>query len=236
MNKLYFVPYAGGSSVTFKMWKSILKPEIDFRIFELAGHGKRIFDDCYNSMQEACEDLYNTLKNNVSTDEVYFLSGHCMGAIIAYETCKLIKDRGEIPLPHRLFLSGHGAPIYIHNEKNIKDRDKEGLVQFLIDEGGTTEEYLDDELLELILPAIKSDAKIYEEYEYHEDTDLSSIPLTILYGTNDKKTPMNEVKAWDKFSNSIEYVEFNSDHYFINSCYEKYLDIIKNRIEADIHE
>lgn len=229
-NKLFFVPYAGGSSVTFKHWIKYLEPEIDLEIFEMAGHGKRLFDDCYKSLEEASEDFYNFLKSRVSENEKYFLAGHCVGAVILYETCILINERKQFSLPERIFISGHGFVEYIHNEKKVKDMSDKEMINHFISEGGMSEEYLNEELLELIIPGMKSDVTIYEDYVFNKERNIPYLNMTVLYGEHDGQTPKNELEAWKNYSNDIDYVSFDDSHYFLNNYYEKFLDTIKGKI------
>lgn len=228
--KLIFVPYAGGSSVTFKHWIKYMQPDVDMEIFELAGHGRRMFEDNYSSLTEAAEDLYRHLKDTVSPDESYYLSGHCVGAVIIFETCVLIHKYNDIPMPERIFISGHGSIEYIHDEEHVKDMSDREMIDHFIKEGGMSEEYLNDDLLELIIPPMRSDVAVYEDYRFDSSRDIPKVNMTVMYGIHDPQTPENELEAWKKFADDIDYVSFDDTHYFINTQQERYLDEIRKRI------
>ena len=232
-NKVFFIPYAGGSSATFKHWINYLRPEGELEIFEMAGHGRRFMDEPYSTLTQASEELYRYLKSKISEKENYFLAGHCMGAVILYETCILINERKEIPLPKRIFISGHGFIEYIHNEKHIKDMNDKEMINVFVKEGGMSEEYLDDELLELILPGIRADVRIYEEYTFNKNRNIPKLDMTVFYSEGDVKTPLNEINEWKKYSDNIEIIPVKGGHYFINSRYREYLDTIKKGIVVE---
>lgn len=230
-NRLFFVPYAGASSVTFKHWVKKMKPESELEIFEMSGHGSRLFEDCYSSMEEAVNDFYSFLEKKLSgTADKYYLAGHCLGAVIIYETCILINKNKKINLPERIFISGHGSLEYIHDEDHVKDMSDKDMVDYFVKQGGMSGEYLNDELLELIVPPMKADAAIYENYRFNKNRDIPLLDMTVFYGNKDILTPDNELEAWRKFSNDIDYVAFDDEHYFINSQEEKFLDEMKKRI------
>jgi surfactin synthase thioesterase subunit len=230
-NRLFFVPYAGASSVTFKHWVKKMEPEVELEIFEMSGHGSRLFEDCYSSIEEAVKDFYSFLeKKLLGITDKYYLAGHCLGAVIIYETCILIDKNKKINLPERIFVSGHGSPEYIHDEDHVKDMSDRDMVDYFVKQGGMSGEYLNDELLELIVPPMKSDVAIYEDYRFDKNRDIPLVDMTVLYGNQDIMTPDNELEEWRKFSKDIDYVAFDDEHYFINSQEEKFLYEMKRRI------
>ena len=88
--------------------------------------------------------------------------GHSMGAVVAFEVARRMEDAGNGPV--RLFASGRRAPSRTR-EENVHLRDDDGLVAELRALSGTAAQFLaDEELLHMILPAIRSDYTAVETY------------------------------------------------------------------------
>ncbi|WP_432407300.1 thioesterase II family protein [Wukongibacter sp. M2B1] len=221
-SRVFVIPYAGGAAATFKHWRGMLDNSVDLHVIELAGHGNNMAVPFYNDMKEAIEDVYNIIKEKQKDDLPYYILGHCLGAIIAFEVCHTVRGEREFKMPEHVFISGHGSPDIIINQDPIHDLDDENIVKKLIERGGLDEEMLDEELLELYLPSIRSDAKIYELYQCEMNREPLNQKLTILYGLKDKDTPIENVEKWKEFTNKeVNIKSFDGGHYFINdSCEE----------------
>ena len=90
-NYLYYYPLAGASSMTFKDIDSYFSEETKAVCLDYPGHGQRIREARAQSMEELIEDAYEHLKAERKDGAAYYLAGHCMGAIIAYELCRRIE-------------------------------------------------------------------------------------------------------------------------------------------------
>lgn len=230
MYRYFLIPYAGGSTATFNSWKNKMSSKVDLQVVELAGHGKRIFEDFYQTIPEACGDIYETLKNKYEQDGMdYYLGGHCLGAVIAVELVYLIRERKEFPLPKAIVISGHGSVKYTRQKEKLAEKTQEELTEILKKEGGLSEESMQPEILELLIPVIQADAALYESYQFDESRGKLPVDLTVMYAENDLKSPMNEVKDWlDIAEKKVTYIPFETDHYFILHEQEKYIEIIRN--------
>ncbi len=84
MIKLFCIPYSGASATVYSRWSKLINKEIEVFPLELAGRGRRLNDKFYNDMDEAAEDLSNTIIDEAK-DINYALFGHSMGARLTYE-------------------------------------------------------------------------------------------------------------------------------------------------------
>lgn len=233
--KLYFLPYAGASEMTYKKWKKFFKDtNIEFKVLDYAGHGNRNSENYITTIKETCEDIYNLIKEDNKEDKPFFLAGHCLGAIIAYELCYLISEKKEISNPAGIFISGHGAPDKVVYE-HICDMNDEKLINYLYEQGNLKEEMLQKEMRnivnEVVLPPLRADSKLYESYVYNKERKALDLDFYVLYGNNDWKCPKEEIKRWDEFIESpIKYYEYSGGHYFINNLYKECAKDIMNII------
>ena len=233
MMKYYFIPYAGGSLATFNHWKKLFAPEIEFTVMELPGHGRRIFEDCIEDFQEAIDGLYQALREQITEGtEVYALGGHCLGAVLAAELVFEIQRKNEIPLPKGIIISGHGSPSYVEQKEKISKKSELEITEILKRDGGFSVESLQPEILELLIPVIRSDASLYESYRYTKKE--LPVDVAILYGRNDPKTPFHEVKEWEELigtDKEIQFFAFDTDHYFILKESDKYIETVQRFLE-----
>lgn len=229
MYRYFLIPYAGGSSTTFNSWKKEMKPEIDFCIVELAGHGKRIIEDFYSNLEDAYEEIYQILYKAYKEDGMeYYIGGHCLGAVLAVEVIYRIYERKEFPLPKAIFISGHGSIKYTKQKERMSEKTQEEIVELLQKEGGLSKESMQKEILDLLIPVIAADAKLYESYEFKEEKGKLPVDIVVLYAKNDMKSPFLEVKDWLELAGkTIMYIPFETDHYFILHEQEKYIRCVK---------
>lgn len=78
-----------------------------------------------------------------------------MGAQVAFETCRLLEQRGLAP--QGLIISGCHAP-HLHSERQLSHRDDADFIAELIDIGGCSPELRENrELMSLFLPLLRAD-------------------------------------------------------------------------------
>lgn len=235
-NILFFFPYAGASSVTFHHWEKAFPPEIDFFPFDYAGHGKRRNKTFYTTMEEACNDIYDIIKNNVGKYDNYYIGGHCYGAVIAFEMYYLIKERKQFKIPEGIFLSGQGTPnIKNYRFNNYSLMDDHDLLKYLYDTGAVKSDMLDEEIFDyvssLVLAPVKADSRIIESYKFEPKQELIESRLFVMYGREDPFFPPEEIKEWSSFADKpVKYYDFEGGHYIIINHWEQCIDTISRVI------
>lgn len=234
--KVYYFPYAGASSLTFKKWDKLFGEDIEFIAFDYPGHGTRSKERFLEDVKEVCEELYELIVEENAEQCPYVLAGHCLGGIIAYELYYMILERGEIPLPERLFISGHGAPDKVVDE-GILQMDNLEILTYLHNLGVVKDAMMEKEAIEftegIYVPPIRSDTKLYCDYKYLEGREELLVPLTIQYGEHDWKCPKEEVMRWEKFASDIHYISYPTGHYFITELTEQVIEDMRRDILGD---
>lgn len=232
--KIYYFPYAGASSLTFKQWNKMFGEEIDFIAFDYPGHGKRNKEAFAESVQEICEELYELILEDNTEQMPYVLAGHCLGGIVALELYYMILEKGELSLPERLFISGHGAPDKIIDEGLTKMTSSE-ILEYLNKIGIVQDAMMTEEAREftegIYVPPIRSDAEIYCQYEWEEGRSPVLVPLTIQYGERDWKCKEEEILRWGQFAEGeIHYIKYPTGHYFITEITKQVIADMKEDI------
>ncbi len=182
---------------------------------ELAGRGGRIDMPLYESVEEAVDDMYETIKDQVDGPFAFF--GHSSGGIIAYFLAvKLKSNLNKQPL--NIFLSSL-SPLCYFNDVDIKlsNLPAEELKARLIALGGMQEEFFEDPALYdfFILPML-ADMKLFEEHDYKKCDKDVNCNLTVMYGNIDDR--VKNLYEWTEFtSGECEFCEFNGGHFFMHT-------------------
>ncbi len=232
---LYYFPYAGATTVSFKNIENYFSDEIEPVCLEYAAHGKRIKEKNYASITELASDMADQIKKRHDDLPVY-LAGHCLGAIAAYEVCWLLKDSGMTNVSG-LIISGQGAPDAIISE-HLQDMDEEQLLSYLADHQLIDKAMTDPKfrrfVTDLILRPISVDSELYDSYVNSHKQKLD-IPINILYGSSDDRYTEDKLRNWSEFTSKAPVLhEFSGGHYFLRDQEKEYFEKIKEIIEKDI--
>lgn len=230
--KLYFLPYAGASFNSFKTLGREFTETVEFICMEYPGRGERTEESFKENVVGLTEDAYQQILEE--HPEEYYLAGHCLGAILAYELCVKIMREKEIKLPKKVFVSGQGAPDYIVKEGLIEKEPFE-LMKYLNEQGAVDDALINPDTFRFVsdfyVPVIKADAAVYENYKVNGNNPKVPVDWEIMYGENDWKCSKESLEAWNKFvSGTIRLHKFQGNHYFINAMECEYAEQINKLI------
>jgi medium-chain acyl-[acyl-carrier-protein] hydrolase len=141
-----------------------------------------------------------------------------MGALTCFELARTLRRVG-CQMPEHLFVSGARAPQVKRVERKLHlQADNEFIYQVANRYGGLAPAVLaDQELIELLLPALRADFTAYETYEYCEGSPLA-VPITSFGGRNDPLVCQAELEAWRQHTDRHFTLKlFSGDHFFLNS-------------------
>ncbi|WP_046758373.1 thioesterase II family protein [Kordia jejudonensis] len=230
MINLFCFPFAGGSAYAFASWKKDLPKNVNLKFTELAGRGTRIGEPLYKSMEEAIDDLYSKISNDLGERFAFF--GHSLGALLTYELAvKCYTEKGRIP--EHLFLSGRGFPS-TKKDDFVHDLPDEEFKNTLLHLEGTPKEvFQNEELSKIFLPIIRSDYKLDECYIPKQNMSQSvHTDISVLNGITDEFTK-EEMQNWATITNKKCTVKnFDGGHFFINEKKEDVLNYINQTLEA----
>lgn len=224
--KLFCIPFAGGSSLSFANWKFKINNLIDLIPIDLSGKGKRIGEKENSNFDEAVEDIYCTIMKNIKEGENYAVFGHSMGGLLAYETYFLLL-KNQCHLPCFMILSGVSLP-YKFSIASVPLQSKEEFERYIIDLGGISKDIISmKNLFDEIVFMIKKDYEILTSYSPMKHGRMVQCPGFIFNGKNDKLTKNDCLTEWKQvFEYDVKMFKFDGGHFFINSQMEKVLSLI----------
>lgn len=189
--RLYCVPPAGSGATLYLPWCAAMAEFFDVRPVQLPGHETRRGEPALTRIEPLAEALADAIEAQDAYAETdYAILGHSFGALVAFETARVLQARGAAA-PLFLAASGSRAP---HQRARVGRGD--GGVEFLRRAGGTPPEVLaDEELMALILPALRADLEAGAAYQ-RTSKDRVLIPIAALGGRSDPFVAPTDVASW----------------------------------------
>lgn len=223
--KLFCLPYAGGSASVYYKFKRYMTDGIELCPVELAGRGSRISQPCYDTLEQAADDVYGIIKNKIE-DAQYAIFGHSLGSILAFEVIRRLKANGD-KAPVHAFLSGSRPPHRLNKDKPLHGLPDDLFIKEILALGGTDKDvFQNEELRKYFVPLLKADFRIVENYKFDNKFEKLNIGITIFNGKNDKITN-NEMQDWQMYtSGAFNLYEFEGNHFFINTHTKEVAKII----------
>jgi medium-chain acyl-[acyl-carrier-protein] hydrolase len=229
--KLLCFPYAGGGAPVYFPWKNRLGENVELNIVQLPGRGTHFSQKPIDNMEDLVELLLPKISDIL--DGNYAIFGHSLGSRVGFELIRQAMAKG-FPAPVHFFASGSSSPKNRCHEKKTYDLPDNEFIEELKDMNGTPPEILENrELMELFLPTIRADFKISEQYTCPQKFIIPT-SITVLSGRHDNIS-QEKLQMWGDFSENVEIVMCDGDHFFIDTHKDEVLDIVNRKLEKYMH-
>ncbi|MFI2645698.1 thioesterase II family protein [Streptomyces sp. NPDC018610] len=228
--RLVCFPHAGGAASYFVPVARAMAGRTEVLAVQYPGRQERRHEPCVTSVEELARAAVDALAP--SPDRPLTLFGHSMGAMVAFEAARLLEREGKGP--RALVVSGRRAPSRVRPAQDLVHlRDDEGLMAEIRRLSGTDDRILaDEELLRMILPAIRSDYRAVESYRYRQGPPLSC-PVLALIGDDDPQVTRDEAQAWAEHTTArFDMTVFPGGHFYLNSQGEAVIRAIEEHMSA----
>lgn len=211
--RLLCLPFAGGGASAYRDWQRELPLAIELCAVQLPGRETRIADPPIPRVHELVPHLVDLVAR--LADRPYAIFGHSMGALITFELARAIRRRG-LRMPTHLFVSAHVAPDRRRNQRIRHSLPDDELKAELRALGGTPEMVLENqELWQLLWPAIRADFALCETYAYAPEPPLSC-PIVALGGLSDDTVPEPDLEAWSEHTTArFQRRMFPGRHFYL---------------------
>ncbi|ECA1950214.1 thioesterase [Salmonella enterica subsp. enterica serovar Virchow] len=212
---LVMCPFAGGSSSAFRHWREQQLVNCALSLVTWPGRDRLRHLAPVNSITQLAARLADELEATISPDAPLLLAGHSMGAQVAFETCRLLEQRGR--KPQGLIISGCHAP-HLRSERQLSHRDDADFIAELTDIGGCSAELRENKaLMSLFLPLLRADFYATERYHYDSPDVCPPLhtPALLLYGSRDREASRQQVDAWRLWLAHVAGpVVIDGDHFY----------------------
>ena len=214
--RLFCLPYAGGSASVYRQWHRLVPSGIEICAVELPGRGRRMGEPAFQFLAPLVRALAGAIEPVL--DRPFALFGHSMGGLIAFELARWLQELGG-PQPRRLFVSATSAPgprladPPVHHASDAEVRNR------LRSLNGTPRELLeDDELMDLMIPIVRTDFSVVETHEHGAGLPLD-VPITVFGGLDDRTVRPAALAGWRAQSTAGSRLRlFPGDHFFLHAA------------------
>lgn len=226
---LVCLPFAGAGASFYHPWSALAGGALAVLPVQLPGRERRIDIEPYRDVHEAVAGLLPALLGELGPGPVT-LFGHSLGAVLAYELAhRLCREPGVEVV--RLFASG-SPPPHVPRPGRASGLPDEEFLARVRDFAGYRDEALDDpELRELVLPTLRADVQMHEEYVPSTQEPLP-VPVTAVRGRDDELVSADDATGWAKAtSQDFDLAELPGGHMYLVESAEPLLDLIRTAVQ-----
>ncbi|WP_343245012.1 alpha/beta fold hydrolase [Streptomyces sp. SID14478] len=225
--RLVCLPHAGGSASFYFPLSKALSPAVDVLAVQYPGRQDRRHEPNISSIPELADRIFEAIRH--LDDRPLALFGHSMGAVLAYEIALRLEDAG-LPAPARLFVSGRRAPSRDRDERLHMGSDEQLLAEMRKLGGSHATLLADPGVVEMIMPALRSDYHAVESYRCTPGRRLAC-PVTALTGDKDPRVSIEEAAAWEEHTTGpTELQVFPGGHFFLSDQSARVTGLIADRL------
>ncbi|HET8680974.1 MAG TPA: alpha/beta fold hydrolase [Micromonosporaceae bacterium] len=210
--RLVCFPHAGGSASFYFPVSAKMPPAIEVCAVQYPGRQDRRAEASIESIPVLADAISDAIRPLADCPLAFF--GHSMGAVVAYEVALRMERDGAAPLV-RLFASGRRAPSRYRPEAVHQQGDQGIIAELRALSGPNTDMLGDPEMLEMILPAVRTDYRAIETYR-HVPGQAVNCPIMVLVGDSDPRVTLDEAKAWaGHTTDPFDLRVFPGDHFYL---------------------
>ncbi|WP_405939248.1 alpha/beta fold hydrolase [Streptomyces sp. NBC_00726] len=192
--RLLCFPHAGGTAAAQYDLSAAVSGTLDPLVVQYPGRHDRFGEPPAERAEQIVGAVLRELPD--PADRPLALFGHSMGALLAFETARMLQDLGRPPAA--LFVSGRGGPSLPLPARWSEELSDDGLLAEMRLLAGTSEDLLADPMLmELALPPLRADYRLLGRYAYVPGPPLRC-PVVALGGDADPRVPVAELAAWER--------------------------------------
>ncbi|MBM7169132.1 thioesterase [Streptomyces sp. G44] len=222
---LLCLPFAGAGPSFFHPWRAPAADRWRVVPVELPGRERLILETPYRNVVEAAENSVDDIVADLGEGARTVVFGHSLGAVLAYELVHLLSARG-VPV-ERLVVSGSPGP-WTQRERRATGLPDEEFLARVEEFAGFRHEALDHpEMRELILPVLKADCEMHENYVPSTDEPVS-VPVCSIRGDVDGLVSAEQAQEWrHATTGEFSSAEFPGDHMYLVDRAPEVLDLIE---------
>ena len=189
--KLVCFPHAGGWASAYRTWPSGLPADVGVLGIRYPGREDRLSEPFPSGLEELADEVADALDELAGHRLVLF--GHSMGASVAHEVAIRLHRRGRPPAA--LCVSARLSPRALVDQPPYLATDDEIVADLVRQDRSRTEVFADLELREFILPAIRADLKLVNDYRGGRGPVLDC-PVFGYVGDGDSAISLEQMRGW----------------------------------------
>ena len=226
--RLFCFPYAGAGTNIYHRWSSLLPQDVEVCLVHLPGREHRLRERPFQQMSSLVTALERPLLPYLDKPLAFF--GHSMGALVSFEMARQLRRRYDV-VPARLFLSGCRAPEYVSLYPAIHKLPDAEFVDHLRRLNGLTGPMAQTtQLVNLMMPTIRADFKVWDTYSYATEDPLDC-DIAAYGGFDDYEVGCEYLEAWRHHTTGrFSLHMFRGGHFFVHSSESLVIETLSDEL------
>ncbi|MBV9654861.1 MAG: thioesterase [Acetobacteraceae bacterium] len=227
---LFCIPHAGGGASAFRRWSEALESHIQLKVLQSRGRESRFNEPPLADLDAVVGDLYALMEPHLGPR--FALFGHSMGALLAFELAQMARARTG-HAPSHLFASSCRAPSLPQTTAPIaRLPDADFVTELMRRYGGIPASILaDQDYMAAVLPAIRADFTILEDYRRRQ-WPLLDCPISVFAGRADGVIPRSTLLGWRNETTGAFALEMlEGDHFYLQSQRNVLASLVSSALE-----
>ncbi|GGN42446.1 thioesterase II family protein [Streptomyces fuscichromogenes] len=191
--RLVCLPFAGAGASFFREWTPLLPEGMDILPVQLPGREERFAEPLLTDVESAADEAAAQVTDGLEGAAQVVVFGHSLGAVLAFELARRLADTGT-PLCG-LFVSGSPGP-WSGRAQRATGLDDDAFLASIRGFAGYTHPALEiPEMRELLLPLLRADVEMHENYRPRSAEPLT-VPVTSVRGRDDELVTAAQAAGW----------------------------------------
>ncbi len=217
-------PYAGGNRSSFIRFAALVPSWLEVVVLDLPGRAERQAEPAFRQLTPILQLLLAQYQRLTPLPTLFY--GHSFGARIGYEFLHCLQNAG-LPLPQLMVAAAARAPHLTTLTERYSELSDAEFIRHLAKLGDASTGWFDDaELLSQVLPALRADFRMVDDYQ---PTIRAPLPVRglALCAERDPAVSAEQSQGWEMY-----FTEFNQQvlpqrgHFFIDTHPEEVAAIL----------
>jgi len=216
------VPYAGGSAQIYHALARSMPEDIEVGAVQLPGRWSRRLEPLLTRVSDASRILAGELAR--LPQRPYVLFGYSLGGVIAFETARILAQDTKQQQPLALIVAAVEAPAARSKRPDLHTLPDAEFIKRQMERypGGISPAVLaEPDLMEMLLPILRADTKMFETYRYVPGAALAC-PIYAMAGDQDPVGSPSSMAGWKTETTGPFFAEtVPGNHFFINNAVDR---------------
>ncbi len=222
---LICLPFAGAGASFFREWRPLLPEGLDLLPVQLPGREERFAEPPLTDVERAADEAAEQTTDLVKDAAQVVIFGHSLGAVLAFELARRLGETGTVPL-RRLVVSGSPGPWNGRSERASGLDDTAFLARVRAFAGYTHPALESPEMRELLLPLLRADVEMHENYRPRSRAPLT-VPITSVRGRGDELVSAEQTAEWAAATRGdFSTAELDGGHMYLTTAAADLLALI----------
>jgi surfactin synthase thioesterase subunit len=231
-HSLLCLPFGGSGAGFYRAWSKRSPAAIRIVPLQLPGREERFLEEVHTDLVVAAKELAQSAVSAVEAtgEESVAVFGHSLGAALAFELARELEAQG-FPRVTKVFVSGSRAPWDGRTER-VADLDDRSFVERMAVLTGYRHPALDDpDLREVLLPLLRADVAMHEDYRPQPREALQA-PIMAIRGAHDALVTPAQSGRWATATQAgFTTAEIPGGHMYLIDRVDEVLALIATSLE-----